>query len=126
MGRRPRSQERRGLPTLPSRPIPSGSLSPPEGSSRKWIFPGEGPAPPPPETVRKMRVGPAQYDVAKDGSLVYLAGASSATAEKSLVWVDRDGRFEPVTQSRRAFGSPPLSPGARRVALPAARGGAAR
>src|SRR3972149_55011 len=41
MGRRPRSQERRGLPTLPSRPIPSGSLSPPEGSSRKWIFAGE-------------------------------------------------------------------------------------
>jgi len=88
-------------------------------------FQVRGPAHPLPETVRKMRVGPAQYDVAKDGSLVYLAGASSATAEKSLVWVDRDGRFEPVTQSRRAFGSPRLSPDDRRVALEIAEGGTA-
>jgi serine/threonine-protein kinase len=67
--------------------------------------------------VRRTVSGPAQYDVAQDGSLVYLPGASSSTSEKALVWVERDGRFEPITESRRAFGVPRLSPDGQRIAL---------
>jgi serine/threonine-protein kinase len=72
--------------------------------------------------VRRMPVGPAHYDVAADGSLVYLAGIASSTAEKALVWVERDGSFEPVTRTRRAFVNPRLSPDSRRIAVGIAEG----
>ena len=41
--------------------------------------------------------GAANFDIARDGSLVYVAGAAGGgTAPRTLVWVDREGREEAV------------------------------
>ena len=41
--------------------------------------------------------GAADFDIARDGSLVYVTGGSGGgAAARSLVWVDRQGREEPV------------------------------
>ncbi len=39
--------------------------------------------------------GAADFDIARDGSLVYISG-TAAGAARGLVWVDRQGREEPV------------------------------
>jgi serine/threonine-protein kinase len=54
--------------------------------------------------------------VAPFGTLVYARGPSSGMAPRSLVWVDRLGREEPVPAPPRAYGVVRLSPdGARAV-----------
>jgi Tol biopolymer transport system component len=55
------------------------------------------------------------FEVARNGTLVYLAGAS--TSAMRLVWVDREGRISPAVEERRAFSRPHLSPDGRRVAV---------
>jgi len=56
-----------------------------------------------------------QFDVARNGTLVYLpAGAAS---DKRLVWVDRSGAVTPAVDERQAFVHPQLSVDDRRVAV---------
>jgi hypothetical protein len=69
------------------------------------------------ERVRKTLTGPAEYDVSSDGSPLYLPGGSRSTSERRLVWVDRRGRFDPVTDTQRPFRSPRLSPDGSRIAV---------
>ena len=59
--------------------------------------------------------GWALYAVSNDGSLVYLPGGSGE--ERTLVWVDREGREEPINAPPRAYVYPRLSPDGTRVAL---------
>ena len=59
-----------------------------------------------------------QFDIADDGSLVYLPGGA-AEAERTLVWVDREGREEPLTAEPRVYESVRISPDGTRVALSA-------
>jgi hypothetical protein len=76
-----------------------------------------GPAVPVVEPVRRMTPGPALYDVSEDGSLVYVRGGASSISARSLVWVERDGSIQPVSDTRRPFRSPRLSPDGNRIAL---------
>ena len=60
--------------------------------------------------------GAAHFDVAASGSLVYAAGLGSSEA-RTLVWVDRSGKEEPLGVPPRAYTYPRLSPDGTRVAL---------
>ncbi|HSG63552.1 MAG TPA: hypothetical protein VLD39_01060, partial [Gammaproteobacteria bacterium] len=51
----------------------------------------------------------ANFGVSDDGTLVYAAGQGPANA-RTLVWVDRAGREEPIAAPPRAYTSPRLSP----------------
>ncbi len=62
------------------------------------------------------QTGVANYDVSEDGTLVYVAG-SVAAVERTLVWVDREGREEPIGAPARSYTSPRISPDGTKVAL---------
>jgi serine/threonine-protein kinase len=58
----------------------------------------------------------AQLDISEDGTLVY--SAYEAAPERTLVWVDRQGREEPIPKvPPRAYTFTRLSPDGRRIAL---------
>ena len=54
-----------------------------------------------------------------DGTLVYASGAGVDVAEtpRTLVWLGRDGREEPVSAPPRGYGTPRISPTGDRVAV---------
>jgi serine/threonine-protein kinase len=55
--------------------------------------------------------------VSRTGTFVYLPGAASIADERMLVWVDRQGREEPVPAPLRTYQMARLSPDGTRVAL---------
>ena len=59
--------------------------------------------------------GAVQFSIAATGSLVYVPG--SAGAQRSLVWVDRQGREARLAAPPRTYEYPRLSPDGTRVAL---------
>jgi serine/threonine-protein kinase len=64
--------------------------------------------------------GSANYSVAGNGTLVYVPGTSTGVANaqtRPLVWVDRQGREEPVGAPSRAYVAARLSPDGTRIAL---------
>ena len=67
------------------------------------------------EGIGLIRGGGAHFALSRDGMLVY----SSATSmvDSNLVWVDRQGTERLVTQEKRAYGTPRVSPDGKRVAL---------
>jgi Tol biopolymer transport system component len=77
-----------------------------------------GPARPVLENVRMdpKNTGRVYADASASGAVVYVPGYPKAS-ERSLVWVDRRGRTEPVTSQKRAFLEAQLSPDGQRVAL---------
>jgi serine/threonine-protein kinase len=60
--------------------------------------------------------GPVNFAISSTGLLVYESG-NSAGAERSLVWVDRQGREEMLPTPNRAYAYPRISPDGRRIAL---------
>jgi Tol biopolymer transport system component len=64
--------------------------------------------------------GAAEFDAAADGTLIYQPAAPPE--ERSLVWIDRQGKAETIPTPRRAFQSPSLSPDGRRIAVEVADG----
>jgi eukaryotic-like serine/threonine-protein kinase len=60
--------------------------------------------------------GAAQYSLSATGSLVYATGGIQG-AQRSLVWVTRNGAEQPVTAPARAYRIPRLSPDGRRVVV---------
>ncbi len=62
--------------------------------------------------------GFALYDFSPTGSLVYLP-LDPKEAEADLVWVDRKGAATPLTEIRRTYAGPRLSPDGRRLAVAA-------
>ncbi|MHC4427278.1 MAG: protein kinase domain-containing protein [Planctomycetota bacterium] len=75
-----------------------------------------GPAVPVIEGISGRRArSAAHYDVADDGTLVYIAG--SADIEESLLWVDRRGKTEPLSTLRRDYAGHALAPDDGRVAV---------
>ena len=54
------------------------------------------------EGVLMKNEGAASFDLSETGSLVYVSGAA-ATLTRALVWVDRDGREEPVAADPRPY-----------------------
>ena len=60
----------------------------------------------------------AQYDVSDEGTLVYVPrSAVAAASERTLVWVDRQGREEPIKVQPHGYMYPRLSPDGTRIAV---------
>jgi serine/threonine-protein kinase len=78
-----------------------------------------GPATALAERVHVPVVGQAMFSAATSGALAFVAALEGANLEsrRSLVWVDRAGREEPIAAPPRAYAVARLSPDATRVAL---------
>ena len=62
--------------------------------------------------------GSVNFDLALDGSLVYVAGQDTSLGlERMLVWVDRDGNEEPLDLPTGSYRWPRLSPNGTRLAV---------
>ena len=67
--------------------------------------------------VATLPNGTAEFDIARNGTLVYVTGGAGVTA-RTLVWVDRQGHEEEIKAApARPYSSPRLSPDGTRVAL---------
>ena len=60
--------------------------------------------------------GAGQWDISKEGSLVYAAGAPVPPRQNSLLWVDQQGNEKPVAPFKFPFFAPRLSPDGKRIA----------
>jgi Tol biopolymer transport system component/predicted Ser/Thr protein kinase len=60
--------------------------------------------------------GAAQLSISDQGSLVYIPGSASGTAN-TLVWVDRTGAEQPIAAQPRPYAIPRLSPDGRLLAV---------
>jgi serine/threonine-protein kinase len=60
-----------------------------------------------------------QYAISDSGTLVYVPGTTGAAAllQRTLVWVDRNGKEEPLAALPNAYDYPKISPDGTRVAL---------
>ena len=72
-----------------------------------------------------MAGGAANYGFTSRGGLVYVPGTGVDRLDRLLVWVDRNGTEEPVSERRGRFGAARLSPDGRRIAVEATIQGAA-
>ena len=63
--------------------------------------------------------GAGNYAVSQNGTLIYVASGTGAQIwpSRSLVWVDRQGKEEPIPAPPRAYASPRLSPDGTRLAM---------
>jgi hypothetical protein len=61
----------------------------------------------------------ANYGMSRRGDLVYVPGGLTvgSNVQRTLVWVDRDGKESPIPAPPRAYATPRLSPNGRRVVL---------
>ena len=66
------------------------------------------------EAVTTLATGAAAFSVSRTGTLVYVPGGNDSAAQRSLVWVTRDGREEPIAA---AYALPRLSPDGRWLAF---------
>ena len=60
--------------------------------------------------------GGANFSLADNGSLVYTP-ATSGTSQRTLMWIDRDGREEPGGADPLPYDNPRVSPDGTRVAV---------
>ncbi len=67
--------------------------------------------------------GHADFGFSNTGALAYAPGAPSAGLGRTLAWVDRQGKVEPIPAPPRAYSSPRLSPDGQRAAFDMATGG---
>ena len=61
--------------------------------------------------------GAYEYDVADDGTIVYLSANVAPPATRTLVWVDRQGRETPLGAEAHSYVHPRLAPDGTRVAV---------
>ena len=70
------------------------------------------------EGVRsRPEVSEAQFDFSRTGTLVYLPGGGPASSRRRLVWVDREGREEPLAAEPHFYRFPRISPDGKRMAV---------
>jgi len=63
-------------------------------------------------------MGAGNYAIARDGTLVYVTGTGNGlVSTRSLVWVDREGREEPIDAPLRPYAYPRISPDGTRIAV---------
>jgi serine/threonine-protein kinase len=65
----------------------------------------------------KAIAGGANFSLAANGSLVYIVGRGVAGPQRTLVWVDRDGREEPLRLPPANYNWAQVSPDGSRVAV---------
>ena len=68
--------------------------------------------------LMKRNSGAADFSVAADGTLVYIAGAAGGL-QRRLVWAERGGARRPINAPPRAYTTMRISPDGTRVALAA-------
>jgi serine/threonine-protein kinase len=61
--------------------------------------------------------GVANFALSQSGTLVYVPGGMSGSLARSVTWVSRQGREEPVKAPPRAYVAPRISPDGTRVAF---------
>jgi serine/threonine protein kinase len=61
--------------------------------------------------------GAAHYSFSDTGILTHVVGGADALPKRSLVWVDREGKKEPIAAPPDAYTCPRISPDGMRVAL---------
>jgi eukaryotic-like serine/threonine-protein kinase len=66
--------------------------------------------------LMSRNTGAANYDVSASGDLAYIPGICDGGA-RTLVWVDRNGKAEPVPLAAKSYLHPRLSPDDRRLAV---------
>ena len=66
--------------------------------------------------LMSRNTGVANFDVSASGDLAYVAGICDGGA-RTLVWVDRNGKAEPVALAAKSYLHPRLSPDDRRLAI---------
>jgi serine/threonine protein kinase/Tol biopolymer transport system component len=64
-----------------------------------------------------LETGAAQFSVSESGVLVFLEGGVYPDLGRSLAWVDREGRVDPLSIPAKSYWSPRLSPDGRRAAV---------
>ncbi len=67
--------------------------------------------------VVTLPTGVAEFDVARDGTLVYVARGGTSDSARTLVWVDRRGEETAVAAPPRPYNEVRLSPDGTRAAL---------
>ena len=67
--------------------------------------------------VRQSVPGQVDYAVSGNGTLGYVPSDASTPLQHSLVWVDREGNETLLSEERRDFGSPRISPNGTQVAV---------
>ena len=68
------------------------------------------------ENVNAKEAGAADFSIANNGSLVYVSGSGQAGIQRTLVWVDREGREDPLALEPGGYSSARVSPDGTRVA----------
>ena len=68
------------------------------------------------EGVEVQISGSANFDISNNGRLVYVPGEGGGS-QRSLVWVDREGREEPLATPVNAYSTVSLSPDETRAAV---------
>jgi len=69
------------------------------------------------EGVVTKETGAANFAISQNGSLAYVTGPERVELDRTLVWVDREGREEPIAAEPRAYTYPRISPDGTRLAL---------
>jgi eukaryotic-like serine/threonine-protein kinase len=69
------------------------------------------------EQVTMLTTGAADFSISEQGTLAYVTGGPATGAARSLVWVNRQGRQEPIGAPPRTNAIPRLSPDGTRLAL---------
>ena len=67
--------------------------------------------------VRKHLLAYVEYAISDDGTLVYVPEGVQRSHQHSLVWVDRDGKETPVTQEKKDYRVPRISPDGKLISL---------
>jgi serine/threonine-protein kinase len=75
------------------------------------------------DSVQVQGTGAAQFDLANNGSLVYIPQPSTAPALRTLVWVNREGGEAPLDLAPREYGHVRVSPDGSRIAVSIDEGG---
>jgi dipeptidyl aminopeptidase/acylaminoacyl peptidase len=66
--------------------------------------------------VMSRNSGVANFDISASGDLVYVPGGADK-GERTLVWVDRNGKAEPFPLPQRSYLHPRISPDGRQLAV---------
>ena len=69
------------------------------------------------DKVKMSNQGAAAFSISKDGTLVYVQADYRDAAKRTLVWVDREGREEPLGAEAKPYSHPRLSPDGTRIAV---------
>ena len=69
------------------------------------------------ENVGTKVNGAVSFSIAGEGALIYVRGEVASEAQRTLVWVDREGREEPLSLPPRAYTRVAVSPDGARAAV---------